>query len=774
MLSSEQAAQQIALLRKQIRQYDYEYYVLDAPSVPDSEYDRLFRELQALEDDFPHLIEIDSPTQRVGGVPLPEFVRVQHKVPMLSIRTETDTSSAGVVAFDQQVRKLLGLGGHEAPVEYIAELKFDGLAISLRYENGLLVQAATRGNGEVGEDVTQNIRTIRQIPLRLTGSPPAVLEVRGEVYMSRPDFERYNEKQRVLGKPTLVNPRNGAAGAVRQLDSRLTAQRNLSCFIYGLGETVGWDIPKRHSEVLDALLKFNLPVCEHRRVSIGIEGLINFHKDYLNLRDSLPFDIDGIVYKVNALSLQKELGFLSRTPRWAVAHKYPPEEALTVVEDIEVQVGRTGALTPVARLKAVKVGGVTVTNATLHNEDEIRKKDVHIGDTVIVRRAGDVIPEVVRALPERRLDTVEKFVMPDKCPECGSRVVKLEGEVISRCSGGLICPAQRKRSIIHFASRLAMNIDGVGDKLIERFVDLNIIKNAADLYTLSSRDILNLEGMGDVSSGNVIKAINNSKTTTLPRFIYALGIEEVGETTARELAKFFGTFEKVRKAYVETLQYVPDVGVRVAESIVGFFSETHNIKVVNGLIKHGVKWEETSGVRGVVTYKEFITRLGIKGVAAKNAEILATSIRDINDLVGMHHNQLEQLGFTNKKIPSNIYSFLKEQKNVEKILAISNQLCEFELWEHQVETHYDKPATDMQLLQDKIFVLTGTLTSLKREEAKSIIEKLGGKVTSSVSIKTNYVLVGENPGSKFSDAQNLGIQILQESEFLELIQNKLG
>lgn len=601
MQGSAQTAQQIALLRKRIRQYDHEYYVLDAPSVPDSEYDRLFRELQALEQAHPELIDSDSPTQRVGGAPLPELVPVHHRVPMLSIETETDITPEGARAFDSRIRKKLGLDISDPAIEYAAELKFDGLAISLRYENGLLTQAATRGDGEVGEDVTQNIRTIRQIPLRLEGAAPEVLEVRGEVYMSRPDFERYNARQRAQGKSTLVNPRNGAAGAVRQLDSRLTAQRLLSFFTYGLGETRGWEAPARHSELLDALQCFGFPVCAERIVGLGPEPLVQFHQNVAAKRDSLPYDIDGVVYKVNSLALQRELGFRSREPHWAVAHKFPAQEALTELLAIDVQVGRTGAITPVARLKPVFVGGVTVTNATLHNQDEIDRKGVRVGDTVSVRRAGDVIPEVVGVVKDRRPPNSAPYDLLEaighQCPVCGSHVIRQEDESVARCTGGLFCSAQRKQAILHFASRRAMDIEGMGEKLVDQLVDAELVHTLADIYKLDSQTLAGLERMAEKSAQNIIDALQKSKKTTLARFIYALGIRNVGEATAKDLAKYFGSLQGLLEADAEKLQQVPDVGPIVADSIVEFLGEAHNREVINTLVAAGIHWEEGAGTR---------------------------------------------------------------------------------------------------------------------------------------------------------------------------------
>ena len=589
MAAPREAAQRAAFLRGEIERHNHAYYVLDAPTIPDAEYDKLFRELQALEDEFPELLTAGSPTRRVGGKALEGFAPVRHAVPMLSIHTETDTGPGGATAFDARVRKALALDGQAPPVEYAAELKFDGLAINLRYEHGLLVQAATRGDGETGEDVTQNIRTIRRIPLCLAGAAPAVLEVRGEVFMSRPDFERYNEKQRRAGKPTLVNPRNGAAGSVRQLDPKMAAERPLSFYAHGLGETVGWEIPATHGGVLDALLDLGLPVCEHRVIARGPGELIGFHDRILALRDALPFDIDGVVYKVNALALQGELGFVSREPRWAVAHKYPPQEALTTVEAIEVQVGRTGAITPVARLAPVFVGGVTVTNATLHNEDEVRRKDVRVGDTVIVRRAGDVIPEVVGVVAERRPILAPEFVMPKRCPVCGSAIEKPEDEAIARCTGGLYCPAQRKQALLHFASRRAMDIEGLGEKLVDQLVDGGLVKTPVDLYALDLERLAGLERMGEKSARNLLAAIEGSKTPTLARFIFALGIRNVGETTAKDLARHFGGLAALMAADEARLQQVPDVGPVVAASIARFFAEAHNREVIDGLAKVSVR-----------------------------------------------------------------------------------------------------------------------------------------------------------------------------------------
>ena len=674
--------QRIAQLRAEIERNNHAYYVLDAPSIPDAEYDKLFRELQTLETQNPELLTLDSPTQRVGGKVLDGFSPVRHTVPMLSIRTETDISDQGAINFDARVRR--ELGDPEAIIEYCCELKFDGLAINLRYEHGMLVQACTRGDGETGEDVTQNIRTIRSIPLRLFHCHAAVLEVRGEAYMSRRDFEVYNERQREKGLPALVNPRNGAAGSIRQLDSALAARRPLSFFAYGWGDIQGWTMPASHSAVLDEFDKMGLPVNADREVVNGAQGLVDFHRHIATMRDSLPFDIDGVVYKVNNLALQSRMGFVSREPRWAVAHKFPAEEQMTVVRDIDIQVGRTGKLTPVAKLEPVFVGGTTVSNATLHNEDETRRKDVRIGDTVIVRRAGDVIPEVVgvvldhtsiRQGEQHRGEPFDLYQrLGGKCPVCGSSIVREEGEANWRCTGGLFCPAQRKEALLHFASRRALDIEGLGDKLVEQLVDLQLVKTPADLYHLNMPVLASLERMGEKSANNLLEAITQSKQTSLARFIYALGIRNVGETTAKDLARHFGSLDNLLAADELRLQQVPDVGPIVAESIIAFLAEPHNREVITKLRSSGINWTEHAGEHGMI---------------------------------------------------------LK--------------------------------------LSGKTFVLTGTLPSMSREEAKAALEALGAKVAGSVSKKTDYVVAGAEAGSKLNKARELGVPVLDEQGLINLL-----
>ena len=589
-------------LRQELHRHAHQYYVLDAPTVPDAEYDRLFQELQSLEARHPSWTTADSPTQRVGGKALEQFATVRHRVPMLSIRTETDTAASGAENFDARIRRELSLAPDAPPVEYVAEPKFDGLAMSLRYEAGVLVQAATRGDGEAGEDVTHNIRTIGQIPLRLPHDAPPVLEVRGEVYMRRDDFDRLNELQRqkiaagMKGEKTFVNPRNAAAGAVRQLDPAIAAQRPLSFFAYGLGEIStpeqGGPVLSTHFDLLGRLRAWGLPVCELVEVALGAAALVAYHTRIGRQRDALGFDIDGVVYKVNSLALQQQLGFVTREPRWAVAHKYPAQEQLTTVLGIDVQVGRTGKLTPVAKLAPVFVGGVTVTNATLHNEDEARRKDVRIGDTVVVRRAGDVIPEVVGVVLDKRVGEPAQFSMPATCPVCGSAAVREEGEVDHRCSGGLFCSAQRKQAILHFAQRRAVEVEGLGDKLVDQLVDAGVVRTLPDLYRLGLTALASLDRMADKSAHNLLEALDQSRRTTLARFLFGLGIRHVGEATAKELARHFGSLDGIMDATLEQLLEVNDIGPIVAQSLRLFFDQPHNREVVEQLRACGVTWEE--------------------------------------------------------------------------------------------------------------------------------------------------------------------------------------
>ncbi|MCB5187518.1 NAD-dependent DNA ligase LigA [Methylobacillus caricis] len=671
--SEAQVQQQVEALREEIRRNDYQYYVLDAPSLPDSEYDKLFRQLQLLESDHPDLITPDSPTQRVGGAPVKAFDSVTHRVAMLSLNNAFEDDE--LLAFDKRARDALG-----GEIEYAVEPKFDGLAITLTYEHGVLTQGATRGDGYTGENVTSNLRTIRSIPTRLgIEDPPALLEVRGEVFMFKRDFEKLNRDQQAKGEKLFANPRNAAAGSLRQLDPSITATRPLTFFAYGLGATEGVPALASHSSAMDYLASLKLPVCKERAVVRGIEGLRNYYVSMGSRRDTLPFDIDGVVYKVNSIGQQLELGFVSRAPRWAIAHKFPAQEALTEVVSIEVQVGRTGAITPVARLKPVFVGGVTVTNATLHNQDEIDRKDVRVGDTVSVRRAGDVIPEVVGVVLERRPEGTQPYKLLEcihhACPVCGSHAIRLDGEAAVRCTGGLFCQAQRKQAILHFASRRAMDIEGLGEKLVDQLVDSSLVQNLADIYTkLNLETLSGLERMAEKSAQNLLDALQASKKTTLARFVYALGIRNVGEATAKDLARHFGKLEALQASHVEDLQQVSDVGPVVAESIVEFFAESHNREVIATLVAAGVSWEETAGKQ-----------------------------------------------------------------------------------------------TATGSLAGKTVVLTGTLPTMSREQARELIEQAGGKVSGSVSKKTHYVVAGTEAGSKLDKAQELGVTVLDEAGLLALL-----
>ncbi|WP_321814473.1 MULTISPECIES: NAD-dependent DNA ligase LigA [unclassified Paraburkholderia] len=585
------ATERAAWLRAELERANHAYYVLDQPELPDAEYDTLFRELQAIESEHPDLITPDSPTQRVGGEASAGFEPVVHDVPMLSLNN--GFADEDIAAFDKRVHDTLGKAEGEA-VDYACELKFDGLAISLRYVDGVFVQASTRGDGTTGENVTENVRTIRSLPLRLKGARvPKVLDVRGEVLMFRRDFARMNERQREAGQKEFANPRNAAAGSLRQLDSKITAQRPLSFFAYGIGVLEGEPMPATHGELLDWYAEMGLPVNSERAVVKGAQGLLDFFRAVGETRDGLPYDIDGVVYKVNRRDEQDALGFVSRAPRFALAHKFPAQEVLTTLLAIDVQVGRTGAITPVARLEPVFVGGATVTNATLHNEDEVRRKDIRIGDTVIVRRAGDVIPEVVGALLERRPEDAHEFVMPTECPVCGSRIERLPDEAIARCTGGLFCPAQRKQALWHFAQRRALDIDGLGEKILDQLVEQNLVRTPADLFNLGFATLAELDRMAEKSAQNLLDSLEKAKSTTLARFIYALGIRQVGESTAKDLAKYFGSLDPIMDASVEQLLEVKDVGPIVAESIHQFFAEEHNRTVIEQLRAPGkVTWPE--------------------------------------------------------------------------------------------------------------------------------------------------------------------------------------
>ena len=663
-------AKRAAEVRRLIEHHNYRYYVLDDPEISDARYDELMRELRELEKAHPELAVDDSPTRRVGAVPSREFAQVVHSVPMLSLENAFDEQD--VLDFDSRVRERLDV----EQVEYSAEPKIDGLAISLRYQSGRLVQAATRGDGTTGEDVTANVRAIRSVPLHLLGRDvPAVLEVRGEVFMTRHSFETLNHRQSEKGEKTFANPRNAAAGSLRQLDPRITASRALDVYFYGVGASEGWTQPQRHSEVLAALRAFGLRTCPEVDVMQGAAGCLDYYARTGRRRDSLGYDIDGVVYKVDRLDWQRDLGFVSRAPRWAIAHKFPAQEETTTVRDVEFQVGRTGALTPVARLEPVFVGGVTVSNVTLHNMDELERKDVRIGDTVVVRRAGDVIPEVVRVVPELRPPGARRVKLPTRCPVCGSHVLRAEGEAVARCTGGLVCLAQRREALRHFASRRAMDIEGLGDRLIEQLVESGRVATPADLYALSADELAAFDRMGQRSAAKLVAALDASKQTTLPRFLFALGIRDVGEATALALAQHFGSLQAIQQAGADEIQLVRDVGPVVAAHVRSFFDEPGNRDVVAALRKAGVDWPE--GVR--------------------------------------------------------------------------------------VRTNDPGP------MSGEVVVITGTLASLSRDEARDAARAAGATVTDSVSRKTTLLVTGGEPGSKLRKAQELKVRVVEEPEFLRML-----
>jgi DNA ligase (NAD+) len=674
MTASTATRKKIESLRDEIRYHNYRYHTLDDIEIPDAEYDRLMRELQELEKNYPELVTADSPTQRVGAEPSAELKTVKHRLPMLSL--DNVFTEEELREFHQRVAEKLEFEDSAPDLRYSAEPKLDGAAVSLLYENGVLVRGATRGDGTTGEDITHNVRTIDSVPLRLIGAGfPETLEVRGEVFMPRAGFEAYNEKARKAGEKTFVNPRNAAAGSLRQLDPKLTSERPLDMYVYSVGMVDGGELPDCHSEVISRLGEWGLKTCPESSVVRGVEGCLNFYRDIGKRRDALAYDIDGVVYKVDSLAMQRELGFVSRAPRWAIAHKFPAQEELTVVEGVEFQVGRTGAVTPVARLAPVFVGGVTVSNATLHNIDELHRKDVRVGDTVIVRRAGDVIPEIVGVVIKRRPDKTKRVHLPKLCPVCGSHVKREEGEAVARCTGGLYCKAQRSEALKHFVSRRALDIEGLGAKLIEQLVAEERLSDPSDLFQMSKEELSNRERMGDKSADNLVRAIDASKSTTLTRFLYALGIREVGEATAAGLASYFGSLPAIQDASAEELTKVPDVGPVVARRVRSFFEEKHNLDVIKRMQRLGVHWADSEPMQ----------------------------VAEDGPLLG------------------------------------------------------------------KTFVITGSLPTMTRDEAKSLIQKEGGKVTGSVSSKTDFLVAGEKAGSKLRKAQQLGVAVLDEAELRKLI-----
>ncbi|WP_259755900.1 NAD-dependent DNA ligase LigA [Pseudomonas sp. GCEP-101] len=788
MTDSQTAAERIAQLRSELDDHNYRYYVLDEPSVPDAEYDRLFRELKALETEHPELVTPESPTQRVGGAAASAFGEVRHEVPMLSLGNAFEEQDLN--DFDRRVREGLAdllpasdLFGGGAEVEYSCEPKLDGLAVSLLYENGVLTRGATRGDGTTGEDISVNVRTIRNVPLRLKGEGwPAVLEVRGEVFMSKAGFEALNQRQMEAGGKTFANPRNAAAGSLRQLDSKITASRPLEFCCYGFGRVEGGTLPGTQVGILEALKGWGIPISRELKLAKGVEGCRAYYEDIGARRDSLAYEIDGVVFKVNRIDFQRELGFRAREPRWAIAHKFPAREELTELLDVEFQVGRTGAVTPVARLKPVQVAGVTVSNATLHNMDEVARLGLMIGDTVIIRRAGDVIPQVMQVVTERRPADARPVEIPTQCPVCGSQVERTqlvkrskgkesvsEG-AIYRCVGRLFCQAQLKQAIIHFVSRRAMDIDGLGDKIVEQLVDKGLVKSPADLYTLTFEQVIELEGFAEVSTRNLLAAIADSRKPTLARFVFALGIPDVGEETAKLLARSLGSLARIQKALPEVLTYLPDVGGEVAYEIHNFFDDEHNREVIAQLLERGVELQDEGEVSAefaaVATLAGFIDKLNIPFIAATGAEKLADRTGSLDALVTLSQDWLDlsTLKGVNEKAKQSVREYFADATRVERARAVEAQLAEFGMhWRSERKVVEGLP------LAGQTWVLTGTLEAMSRDVAKEKLESLGAKVAGSVSAKTHCVVAGPGAGSKLAKAQELGVAVMDEEQLITLL-----
>lgn len=781
--SQRNAAQRIAELRNELDAHNYRYYVLDEPSVPDAEYDRLFRELQALEAEHPELVTPESPTQRVGGEALGAFGEVRHEIPMLSLGNAFEEDD--LRDFDRRVREGLNLPGGDllgggVEVEYSCEPKLDGLAVSLLYENGQLVRGATRGDGSTGEDISSNVRTIRNVPLRLQGEGwPQLLEVRGEVYMPRAGFEELNARQAESGGKTFANPRNAAAGSLRQLDPRITASRPLEFCCYGVGQ-VGGELPATQIGMLEQLKAWGIPISRELKLARGVEACLDYYRDIGERRMSLPYDIDGVVFKVDNIEDQQQLGFRSRTPHWAIAHKFPAQEEITELLDVEFQVGRTGAVTPVARLKPVKVAGVTVANATLHNMDEVARLGLMIGDSVIIRRAGDVIPQVMAVVPERRPADARPAHIPEQCPVCGSAVERTqlikrgkgresvsEGAVY-RCVGRLSCQAQLKQAIIHFVSRRAMDIEGLGEKSVEQLVDEGLVASPADLYTLSFEQIVGLEGFAELSTNNLLAAIEGSRKPTLARFIYALGIPDVGEETAKLLARALGSLARIRQALPEVLTWLPDVGLEVAHEIRNFFQDAHNLGVIEQLLARGVELQGEDGLGAEFTacasLAGFLDKLNIPFIASTGAEKLAARFGSLEAVMAADKIDLSQVERLNEKAKQSLRDFFSNPDNQARARAIEAQLREFGMhWESEKKLAEGLP------LAGQTWVLTGTLELMSRDVAKGRLEGLGAKVAGSVSAKTHCVVAGPGAGSKLAKARELGVEVLDEAQFVELL-----
>ena len=759
-------AEEIKALRDQLNDWSHRYYVLDDPSVPDAEYDRAFRRLEELEAEHPELVTKDSPTQRVGDRPLDAFDEVRHDVPMLSLGNAFDEQE--LRDFDQRVRERLDVDG---PVAYVAEPKLDGLAVSLLYENGELVRGATRGDGETGEDITANVRTIRSVPLHLRGkNPPARMEVRGEVVMPHEGFARLNKRQQDADQKTFANPRNAAAGSLRQLDSRITAQRPLEFYAYSVAQLDGEDWPDTHSGMLDRVREWGLRVNKEVKVCQGLDAMLAFYEDIMARRVDLGYDIDGVVYKVDRLDWQRDLGFVSRAPRWAVAHKFPAQEEITVLNEVDWQVGRTGALTPVAKLEPVQVGGVTVSNATLHNIDEIRRLDIRVGDSVVIYRAGDVIPKVVRTVPERRPKDAGEINLPTECPVCGSEIRRADDGVVARCTGGRICGAQQREAITHFASRRAMDIDGLGDKLVDALVDQGLIETVADLYRLKAEDVAGLERMGEKSAANLIEALEASKKMPLSRFLFALGILQIGEETAKALADAFGDLDSIRKAPLLLFLQVPDVGGEVAKAIAAFFAEEHNEKVIDGLLNAGVEPQSngTPSRRFVdtLTLANFLSSaktlgMPLSGVGTKTLETLGRHYRHLDALLKAVDDGEDDSG-----VKAGTLDKLAEGLKADQWRA---KLQDAQAYADALAEKAPAGGADQRPLEGQTWVLTGTLARLTRSEAKEHLEALGAKVSGSVSGKTARVVAGESAGSKLDKARKNNVDVIDEEEFITFL-----
>ncbi|WP_301361999.1 NAD-dependent DNA ligase LigA [Stutzerimonas nitrititolerans] len=781
MPSAQTAAERIAELRSEIDAHNYRYYVLDEPNVPDAEYDRLFKELRALEAEHPELVTPESPTQRVGGEALAAFGQVRHEVPMLSLGNAFEEQD--LTDFDRRAREGLDLPagdlfGDGAELEYSCEPKLDGLAVSLLYENGHLVRGATRGDGSTGEDISANVRTVRNIPLKLHGSGwPVVLEVRGEIYMPKAGFEALNARQLESGGKPFANPRNAAAGSLRQLDSKITASRPLELCAYGVGRSDG-ELADTHIGILQALKGWGLPISRELKLARGLAECREYFQAMGEKRDALPYEIDGVVFKVNSIAQQRELGFRAREPRWAIAHKFPAREEITELLGVEFQVGRTGAITPVARLKPVQVAGVTVSNATLHNMDEVARLGVMIGDTVIVRRAGDVIPQILGIIAERRPADARAVAVPESCPVCGSAVERTQlikrskgRETVSegsiyRCVGRLACQAQLKQAIIHFVSRRAMDIDGLGDKIVEQLVDKELIRSPADLYCLTFEQVVALEGFAEVSSRNLLKSIEASRTPTLARFIYALGIPDVGEETAKLLARALGSLERVARALPDVLVYLPDVGLEVAHEIHSFFQDEHNRLVIEQLRERGVQLQEEGDLHpefaACATLAGLIDKLDIPFIARTGAQRLADRFGSLEAIIGADWLDLRQVERLNEKAARALRDYFDVPENAQRARDVEAQLRDFGMhWQSERKSVEGLP------LAGQTWVLTGTLEAMSRDEAKVQLEALGAKVSGSVSARTSCVVAGPGAGSKLAKANELGLKVLDEPAFLE-------